>query len=934
MNNKSFTLTRKAASILFAATLPLCVNAQQIGIDEALQIASNFFAGHQQHPSKANYVAMRADSPALAYTAKTGGVTDFYVFNNGDSSRGFVIVAGNHEQPDILGYSLEGTFDIDSAPENFKWWMEQYQQNGATQRKVSKKFWLDVEPLIKSKWGQQAPFNNAIPHMQGYQPFVTGCTSTAIAQVMNYYQYPKKGKGSNSYQITYNGNDALKVTFSANFGNTTYDWNNMLDDYSNGYTNAQSNAVATLMYHVGVSEKTSYSDSSHGSSADLHNGAVAMMDNFDYDQSMETAEREHFTDNEWEEMIYHELEDGRPVLYSGKTSSNAGHAFIVHGYNAETGMFAINWGWNGDYDGYYSLASSTSLRPKSGTYYANDAYNYGHTVFIHIKPNEGGQPVPIISTRDQVLMAPMSSNTAISNYNLNRSQDEDVTLRLQFTPLNSGLCSADFLYGVMFVNKTNGQIIYPENDNVESGSLGVNQYFHFSKKLSFNTSLLQYNGVYEVWPAYSVDNGETWKKIRTNLTNGVPTVTVTGGMVLDKPTYTLTYMVDGEIYQTYEVYEGVALTAEPEPTKEGYTFSGWDGLPDTMPAEDVTVTGTFTVTYSDVASIEIDGIYYRLYGNERAAEVISGANQYEGDIKIPTAVRLNDATYSVTSINMMAFKNCTALTSVSIPDGITSIGIATFSGCTNLSSVTLPNSITEIGSSAFWGCKGLKSINLPNSLTTIGEFAFIDCSSLTPLNIPNSVITIGKNVFQGCNSLISVMIPGSITSIGEYAFCGCDNLSSVIIENGVKSIGERAFMSCFKLEDIDLPKSLEMIGVCAFSGCGLKKVDMPNSVITLSEGAFVQCDKLEEVKLSEGIKNIGTYVFQKCYNLKSVTIPGNIKALTEGMFIDCSSLTHVEMKEGVESIGLGSFFNCTNLQSITIPKSVNSIGKRAFEGCI
>ena len=607
---------RKAVAILFAAFLPQCVNAQQIGMDEALQIASNFFAEHQHHPSKANYASMQVDDPVLAYTAKTEDVADFYVFNHGGTSRGFVIVAGNHEQPDILGYSLEGTFDMETAPENFRWWMEQYQQNGAAQRKVTKKFWHDVEPLIKTMWGQQAPFNNAIPHMQGYQPFITGCTATAIAQVMNYYQYPKKGKGSNSYQITYNGNDALKVTFSADFGNTTYDWNNMIDDYSSGYTNAQSDAVATLMYHVGVSEKTSYSDSSHGSSADLHNGAVAMMENFDYDQSMETAEREHFTDNEWEEMIYHELENGRPVLYSGQTSSNAGHAFIVHGYNAETGMFAINWGWNGDYDGYYSLASSASLRPQSGNYYANSAYNYGHTIYIHIKPNEGGQPVPVISTRDQVLMAPMSSTTAVSNYNLNRSQDEDVTLRVQFTPLNSGLCYADFLYGVMFVNKTNGQIIYPEDNNVEIASMGVNQYFSFSKKVSFSTSLLQYNGVYEVWPAYSVDNGETWQKMRTNLTKGVPTITVTGGMSLDKPTYTLTYMVDGEVYETMELEAGATIPPLPNPQMNGYTFDGWSEIPATMPAEDVTITGTFTYVdaITDVKATEGDYQIYTIDG--------------------------------------------------------------------------------------------------------------------------------------------------------------------------------------------------------------------------------------------------------------------------------------------------------------------------------
>ena len=649
MKNESFTLRNLVVSILLALAFPLYVNAQQIGEDEARQIAADFFAGYrlQHYPSKTRKAAMLMDSPELAYTAKTEDVADFYVFNNTDPSGGFVIVAGNHEQPDILGYSLGSTFDMESAPENFKWWMEQYQDNGTTMRKVTKRFWHDVEPLIKTKWGQEGPFNGAIPRLEGFQPFVTGCTATAIAQVMNYYKYPQKGVGSNSYDITYNGDEKLKVTFSADFEKTKYDWGNMLDDYSNGYTKTQSDAVATLVYHVGVAERTSYSDADHGSSASPHNGAMAMMEHFDYDQSMETANRKCFTDEDWEKLIYQELENERPVLYSGRDASNGGHSFIVHGYDAEKGLYAINWGWAGYCDGYYALTGANSLSPRYGDNYVGDRYNYEQTIYFNIKPNEGGQSVPIISTWDQVLMCTISSNTAINNYELDRTNDEDVTLRLQFTPWNSGLCSASFLYGIMFINRENGHTIDPDRGNVGSASLGVNKYYSYRKNMSFNTSMLQYNGVYEVWPAYSVDNGETWHPMPTDITNGMPTITVQGGA--PKTAYTLTYLVDGEIYETQKLESGVSIAPEKEPAQEGYTFSGWSEIPETMPDKDVIVTGTFIPNKYTLIYV-VDGEVYKSYDIEYGANITAEEEPYQtgctfsGWSEIPATMPARDVT--------------------------------------------------------------------------------------------------------------------------------------------------------------------------------------------------------------------------------------------------------------------------------------------------
>ena len=608
MKNKSFTFI-KAFSILSVTLLSINMKAQQIELDEAQQIAANFFTGSQQHPSKSHRTSMQVSIPLLAYTAQTKNVTDFYVFNNSNASRGFVIVAGNHQQPNILGYSLENTFDIEKIPDNFKWWMEQYQSNGTTRKNALKKFWHDVEPLIKTKWGQEEPYNSAIPHMEGFQPFVTGCTSTAIAQVMNYYQYPQKGEGSNSYQITYNDENALKITFSADF-NTTYDWNNMLDDYSHGYSQMQADAVATLMYHIGVSEGTSYSDIDHGSSASLHDGAIAMIEYFNYDKSMETAERKHFTDDEWERIIYHELENGRPVLYSGRTSFDSGHSFIIHAYDAEENLYAINWGWDGYCDGYYILTGPNSLSPHDGNQYIGAKYDEDQCIYVNIKPNEGGEPVPIIASLDHVFMSTISESAPIHNYQLNRITDEDLMLYLQISPHNSGLFPTKFLYGVMLMNRENGHTIYPDESQTNQVDLGVNYYY--TTQVEFSTSLLQYNGIYEVLPAFSTDNGKTWQPMRTDTNNEIPTISVTGGMTMTQTTYTLTYLVDGEKYEELQLKSGTTITPEPEPTKEGYAFSGWSEIPATMPTHDVTITGSFT--YIDaINNIIKDDKDYQIY---------------------------------------------------------------------------------------------------------------------------------------------------------------------------------------------------------------------------------------------------------------------------------------------------------------------------------
>ena len=170
--------------------------------------------------------------------------------------------------------------------------------------------------------------------------------------------------------------------------------------------------------------------------------------------------------------------------------------------------------------------------------------------------------------------------------------------------------------------------------------------------------------------------------------------------------------------------------------------------------------------------VEIDGIYYNLITkNGNWAEVADNPDsKYIGSVDIPTNVKHGGVGYNVTSIGYEAFKDCSGLTSVIIPNSVTSIGGSAFRYCSGLTSVTIPNSVKSIGSEAFRGCSGLTSVTIGNSVTSIGDAAFAGCSSLTSVTIPNSVTSIGNYAFNACSGLTAVTIPGSVTSIGDWAF--------------------------------------------------------------------------------------------------------------------------------------------------------------------
>ena len=380
----------------------------------------------------------------------------------------------------------------------------------------------------------------------------------------------------------------------------------------------------------------------------------------------------------------------------------------------------------------------------------------------------------------------------------------------------------------------------------------------------------------------------------------------------------------------------------------------------TIRSSDVTITVVF-----DEPEFTLE--YTIIDENEKKAK-LSGykGKQPTGALNIPNNVTIDGISYSVTSIGVDAFKDCSSLASVTIPNSVTNIGGSAFEGCKALQSVTIPNSVTNIGGFAFCGCSSLESVTIPNRVKSIDNGVFYGCSSLESVTIPNSVKSIGSYAFYDCSSTTSINIPNSVTSIDDKAFSGCSGLTSITVEEGntyydsrnncnaiietksntlilgckntiiptsVTSIGNDAFFDCVSLESVTIPNSVTSIGKSAFQNCALTSVTIPNSVTSIGKSAFSGCRSLESVTIPNSVTSIGNNAFGGCSNLQSVTIPNSVTSIDANAFDGCSSLQSVTIPNSVTSIGNYAFYGCSSLESVTIPNSVMTIGYAAFQRC-
>ena len=300
----------------------------------------------------------------------------FYAFNL--EGGGYVIASGDSRALPVLGYSDKGTIDWDHMPENMRAWLKSYDEamatlgdrqdfkDGIALRKQAKTRApkAAIEPLIKTFWNQGAPYWNKIPLYDGAnpdwkgQPCPTGCVATAMAMIMNYNQWPKAAcEPIPEYEYeTAHENKKKTVHFDA-LPATTFDWDNMIAQYEGPDgkvlgTEAQQDAVATLMSYCGQSVYMEYSPLFSGS--DHQQVVEALIKYFGYKNTVRCINRIKYSIDGWEDLVYSELAAGRPIQYGAFTDID-GHSFICDGYDGN-GLFHINWGWGGDDDGFFALS--------------------------------------------------------------------------------------------------------------------------------------------------------------------------------------------------------------------------------------------------------------------------------------------------------------------------------------------------------------------------------------------------------------------------------------------------------------------------------------------------------------------------------------------------------------------------------------------------
>ena len=390
--------------LLLLVLMTAGVWAQQISEEQARNRALKYLANNA--PAKTRGLNVGMDRKTV--TAKTDAKS-IYAFNL--DGGGYVIASGDSRALPVLGYSTTGSIDWDRMPDNMRAWLKSYDQAMATLGNT-KEFTDGVSrhgqktrapreaiaPLLKTPWDQLEPYWNDTPPYDGAnpdwkgQPSQTGCVATAMAMMMNYYQWPKEACTEiPAYDITTAHENVEKVWHIDALPPTTFDWDNMLDNYVTPEgiigTPEQQKAVAKLMRYCGQGVRMKYSP--QVSLAYDQTAAEALVKYFGYQNTVQDRHRICYSIDGWEDLIYSELVNGRPVLYGGSREDD-GHAFVCDGYDGN-GLFHINWGFGGIFDAYFSLSVLNPYdTPGTGAGSIGIGFSIDQDAVIGVQPDKDG----------------------------------------------------------------------------------------------------------------------------------------------------------------------------------------------------------------------------------------------------------------------------------------------------------------------------------------------------------------------------------------------------------------------------------------------------------------------------------------------------------------------------------------------------------------
>ena len=486
----------------------------------------------------------------------------YYVFSSG-KNLGFTIVSGDDRLPAIIGYTESGDYDADNLPANFVSFMQAYQDyvDNATDAEIEKvKRWRtmnathgNVAPFLQSKWGQEAPYNNQCPLYNGVNT-LTGCVATAMAQVLYYYKLPIPLLETIPAYVTETHRFSMPAIAAGEF----YDWDNMLDKYTGNETVAQKNAVAKLMLHVGCSVNMDYTPDWSAASI----SSESLIKYFGMDKELtRLLWRKYYDLAEWDNILYQEMAEQRPVLYRGESTTEGGHIFVIHGYR--DGLYYVNWGWGGASDGYFDI---TILNPYNTTSAevstSADGYGMGNCMVIGIQPDNGiadEVDMPFIYSYD---------NLSLSNA---RVTENTLSGTIYASPGNNNIWEGSAFASVGYKADNGNYVKIASEYEINSQRCPISYYYSY-RSLSFS---------------FQYEEGKVYRLVLIESQDGINWTPCEGA-----ETTALSIQVQNGI--VIDVTERPTLTAIVELDKG--SSRGYTGMPNTI---NVTVTNTSSKEYYD-----------------------------------------------------------------------------------------------------------------------------------------------------------------------------------------------------------------------------------------------------------------------------------------------------------------------------------------------
>lgn len=804
--------------MMAALTLPgIETRAAEVDADAALSRAQEFLSS-----KRAGKMMPREGNLSLAHVERSAdsGEACYYVFNSDGGDTGYVLVAGEDRVEPILGYG-HGSVDMSQIPCNMRWLLDEYKRQIEWLRAHPELQAIDrprrspaegqtIEPMVTCHWNQGEPYDWECAVYDG-EYCLTGCSATAMAQVMYYWKFPDvlpevPGYTSSGLQIVHEPLPSVSV-----------DWEHMLDDYyTNHYTEQEGHAVARLMRYCSQACQSDCSPDGTGASP---LDQMISLKLFGYNPRVDFLARDSYSNDEWRAMVDGELLSRHPVVYGGNDGAG-GHSFVIDGY--DNGLYHVNWGWGGYYDGFFEL---DLLDPYPGC-----AFMYKQDMVYQIYPadgNEGEAPTNYDFEEDGIYYKLQGNEALVTN------RDADYNTYSGHVEVPRTVTHDGVTYRVTGI----GDKAFALCVDLESVNM---PYIESIGHYSFVHCL----GLREVALGKSLKHGGLYSFYNSSGIERVDIEDIKAWAEIDFETLPANPMsLAQHVYCNGEELTHLVIGGEVPSVKQ-FTFGCNKSLKSVTLEDGVKAIGKWT--------------FYRCPNLESVT--LPDGIRHVGSYSFCFCEGLTDLEFkgSVGKIDEYAFYSCPLKGTLTFPAHVDTICYASFCYgnidrlvlhdvdrivdyafffCPDLEQLSFQGVVKSIGSSVFEECPAIKRVDVKD-LSSWCQMEF-DNSTANPLSITHQLHVDGQLVTR-------LEVPAGVDAIHDYAFIYCDSLTSVTVEGA--SISRSAFYQCANIEEVTLGDNVASVDQQAFYGCPkIEKLTLGRGLKTLSARAFSQNNNIRDI---------------------------------------------------------------------------------------